>query len=92
MSCDYDFARSVSYAVLFGLLFSINKEVTVPLPPGFMMDMEAILAGSPEAFVNVTKPLTRISRLAAAAVTILPSYFISTDFSLRLVSDLSWNQ
>ena len=45
----------VTYSVLVGVIMALGREVTGRVPPGKMMEMEALLAGAPDAFVVVTQ-------------------------------------
>ena len=52
---SFDIYSSVAYAVALGLILSLGREVTGRIPRGKVMDVEAILAGSPEAFATLAK-------------------------------------
>ena len=53
---------SVAYAVALGLVLALGREVTGRIPKGKVMDVEAILAGSPDAFASLAKGWMDIKR------------------------------
>ncbi|XP_035683894.1 tetratricopeptide repeat protein 13-like isoform X1 [Branchiostoma floridae] len=54
----------VAYTVAMGMLMALGKEVTGKIPPGKMVDMEAMLTGSPESFANEVKDWMNLKRLS----------------------------
>ncbi|XP_078672682.1 tetratricopeptide repeat protein 13-like isoform X8 [Branchiostoma floridae x Branchiostoma belcheri] len=54
----------VAYTVAMGMLMALGKEVTGKIPPGKMVDMEAMLIGSPESFANEVKDWMNLKRLS----------------------------
>ncbi|XP_072032463.1 tetratricopeptide repeat protein 13-like [Amphiura filiformis] len=63
---------SVAYAVALGLILSLGREVTGRIPRGKVMDVEAILAGSPEAFATLAKSWMDI-KVSKTNISSLPS-------------------
>ncbi|KAI8481508.1 Tetratricopeptide repeat protein 13 [Branchiostoma belcheri] len=53
-----------AYTVAMGMLMALGKEVTGKIPPGKMVDMEAMLIGSPESFANEVKDWMNLKRLS----------------------------
>ncbi|XP_005108844.2 tetratricopeptide repeat protein 13 [Aplysia californica] len=48
-------SSAVAYSVMLGLLMSVGRQITGRIPHGRLLDMEAMLAGAPEAFVMVAR-------------------------------------
>ena len=53
---------SVAYSVAVGLILAIGKEVTGRIPKGNIVDVEALLCGSPENFTALMKTCMNIQR------------------------------
>ncbi|RUS76517.1 hypothetical protein EGW08_015710 [Elysia chlorotica] len=48
-------SSAVAYSVMLGLLMSVGRQITGRIPNGRLLDLEAMLAGAPDAFVMVAK-------------------------------------
>ncbi|XP_033125868.1 tetratricopeptide repeat protein 13-like [Anneissia japonica] len=57
----------VAYTVAIGLVLAIGKEVTGKIPKGKVVDIEAILAGTPETFASLSKSWMNIQTLVFSA-------------------------
>ncbi|XP_033625874.1 tetratricopeptide repeat protein 13-like [Asterias rubens] len=64
-------SSSVAYSVAVGLILAIGKEVTGRIPKGNIVDVEALLCGSPENFTALMKTCMNIQR-ASTNITELP--------------------
>ncbi|KAH9495068.1 Tetratricopeptide repeat protein 13 [Bulinus truncatus] len=64
-------SSAVAYSVLLGLIMSVGRQITGRIPNGRLLDMEAILAGAPDAFVMVAKNWMQIRKINVP-VTSLP--------------------
>ena len=62
----------VAYSVALGLLMSVGRQVTGKIPNGKLLEMEAMLAGAPDAFILVTKQWMQTKKLAVP-VSQIPS-------------------
>lgn len=62
----------ISYATTIGLLLAAGKEVKGQMDSGKMMEMDALLASSPEDFVEQTKIWMKISKTGRALKEELP--------------------
>ncbi|CAL1539081.1 unnamed protein product [Lymnaea stagnalis] len=58
-------SSAVAYSVLLGLLMSFGRQITGRIPNGRLLEMEAILAGAPDAFVMVAKHWMAIKKVTA---------------------------
>ncbi|XP_059156280.1 tetratricopeptide repeat protein 13-like isoform X2 [Physella acuta] len=63
-------SSAVAYSVLMGLLLSVGRQVTGRIPNGRLLDMEAILAGAPDAFVMVAKNWMAIKKTTVPVSTL----------------------
>ncbi|ELU04273.1 hypothetical protein CAPTEDRAFT_171600 [Capitella teleta] len=52
----------VAYTLAMGMVMSFGWEVTGRLPPGKLLELEALLAGKPESFILVTKLWMKIQK------------------------------
>ncbi|KAI8787675.1 tetratricopeptide repeat protein 13, partial [Biomphalaria glabrata] len=55
---------AVAYSVLLGLIMSVGRQITGRIPNGRLLDMEAIFAGAPDAFVMVAKNWMQIKKIS----------------------------
>ena len=58
----------VTYSVLVGVIMALGREVTGKIPPGKLLEMEALLSGAPDAFVVVTQQWLNVNKSVTAAV------------------------
>ena len=56
---------SVGLSALVGMFLSIDKEMSLSLPAGKMLDMEATLSGAPDEFIMGTKSWFRLTRYSS---------------------------
>lgn len=52
----------VTYSVFVGIIMSLGRELTGRIPPGKLLEMEAIVAGNPETFQMTTHPWLLIQK------------------------------
>ncbi|XP_071080039.1 tetratricopeptide repeat protein 13-like isoform X1 [Haliotis cracherodii] len=52
----------VAYTVALGLVMSVGRQVTGKIPTGKLLELEAMLAGAPDAFVAVSKQWMSIKK------------------------------
>ncbi|KAK6997583.1 tetratricopeptide repeat protein 13-like isoform X1 [Biomphalaria glabrata] len=57
-------SSAVAYSVLLGLIMSVGRQITGRIPNGRLLDMEAIFAGAPDAFVMVAKNWMQIKKIS----------------------------
>ena len=55
-------SAAVTYSVVVGVVMSLGREITGRVPPGKLLEMEAILAGAPDAFTMVTQQWLAIQK------------------------------
>eukprot|EP00795_Rhopilema_esculentum_P013228 gene13228-4048_t len=66
-------SSAVAYSVALGLLLAIGQEVTGPIPIGKQPDIEALLSGSPDAFIKGITPWLGLHRIPIQQIQSLPS-------------------
>ncbi|XP_014666241.1 PREDICTED: tetratricopeptide repeat protein 13-like [Priapulus caudatus] len=55
-------SSAIAYSVALGLFMSIGREVTSRIPPGKLMQFEAMLSGGQDSFIMVTKLWMKIKK------------------------------
>ncbi|GFO17046.1 tetratricopeptide repeat protein 13-like [Plakobranchus ocellatus] len=63
-------SSAVAYSVMLGLLMSIGRQITGRIPNGRLLDLEAMLAGAPDAFVLVAKRWMAIKKTTVPVSTL----------------------
>ncbi|ESO90066.1 hypothetical protein LOTGIDRAFT_218109 [Lottia gigantea] len=59
----------VAYTVGLGIMMSVGRQVTGKIPSGKLLDLEAMLAGAPDAFILVTKQWMNIKKNSTSTLS-----------------------